>query len=100
MWELDGLTDKVMDQLVINNGHVETSSDTFHSDSDSRNKSTTWQWLIFLLVFITNKNCMLLYYILKLGSAALVQCVSRMRKRPFKGTSGATFLRHYRALRR
>jgi hypothetical protein len=29
-----------------------------------------------------------------------VQCVSRMRKRPFKGTSGATFLRHYRALRR
>jgi hypothetical protein len=29
-----------------------------------------------------------------------IQCVPRMRKRPFKGTSGATFLRHYRALRR
>jgi hypothetical protein len=29
-----------------------------------------------------------------------VQCVPWMRKRPFKGTSGATFLRHYRALRR
>jgi hypothetical protein len=30
----------------------------------------------------------------------VIQCVSQMRKRPFKGTSGATFLRHYRALRR
>jgi hypothetical protein len=30
----------------------------------------------------------------------IIQCVSRMRKRPFKGTSGATFLCHYRALRR
>jgi hypothetical protein len=28
-----------------------------------------------------------------------VQCVPWMRKRPFKGTSGATFLCHYRALR-
>jgi hypothetical protein len=30
---------------------------------------------------------------------AIVQCVPRMRKRPFKGITGATFLRHYRALR-
>jgi hypothetical protein len=30
----------------------------------------------------------------------MIQCVSRMRKRPFNGASGATFLRHYRALRR
>jgi hypothetical protein len=30
----------------------------------------------------------------------IIQCVSRMRKRPFKGTLGATFHRHYRALRR
>jgi hypothetical protein len=29
-----------------------------------------------------------------------IQCVPWMRKRPFKGTSGATFLRHYRALHR
>jgi hypothetical protein len=29
MWELDGLTDNVMDQPGINNGDVETSSDIF-----------------------------------------------------------------------
>jgi hypothetical protein len=33
-------------------------------------------------------------------AVSVIQCVSRMRKRPFKGASGATFLRHYRALRR
>jgi hypothetical protein len=42
------------------------------SDSDLSNKSISWQWLIFLVVFIINNNCMLLYSILKLGSAALV----------------------------
>jgi hypothetical protein len=29
MWELDSLTDKVMDQPVTNDGDVETSSDIF-----------------------------------------------------------------------
>jgi hypothetical protein len=39
-------------------------------------------------------------YAVEMGLNAVIQTVPRMRKRPFKGTLGATFLRDYRALRR